>query len=519
MLLLLWNFAAADLIMEGQYFSKYCQGPPDSIYLFETVNTYSYIQWSPSLNETWAPYFKFHSYEASVGDYGNVYVSIPGQNCIESVKYESSTPYWSGYSLFYSSGYGLDTIPKLANGYQYCYLVSNNFNDTSTLRGYKASYYRPNDNTCYDDYYKCSSTGVFSFYPNAGCSGSPETISMPSILTPIISPHLGNISVQLYTVTGASLFFSWTTVIPSEDIVPTFDNVGDWFALLFTIITLGIGLYMCYHTYVAVKKAKKLLFTQISNIVAQTFWMTYYIGCTIFWSLVATNVYIIGGISQANSVTFGVATFLGCLLTSYLVSDVLLYEKRELLRIINPIVLIAIHVGFFGANYGGIFILNVGPPVYTIAQIQLVNAWRKYAIFWTLFVFTFNSVVPIMVAFKLIKIQMQKKAHKEINLIDPNLKFYIIGQILTFAMNAIMFIVKNYTYLLGNDLAFNNTNPYNIFTWAVHSFLTTKIYEVISSSAKYLQKAGTVARSSYQTGQDHTSSVAPIKGNAPRTNE
>ncbi|KAJ3268279.1 hypothetical protein HDV01_003210 [Terramyces sp. JEL0728] len=493
----------ADLIMEGQYFGKDCLGPPDSIYVFETQNAYSYIHWSSALNETWAPYFNFHSYQVSIGDYGNVYVSIPGTNCIESINFADSKPYWSGYSIFYTSGYGLDTLPVAANGFQYCYLISNNFNDSKILQGYKASYYRPNNNICYDNHYKCNSEGVFSYYADAGCTNLKENITLPLDLASYNSTTLGNISIQLYSVSGAELFFSWITAIPEEDIVPSFDNTGDWFALFFAIITLLIGIYMCCHTYRTVKQARKILFTQICNIIAQVLYMIFYVGSVVFWCLVANNQSVIGAVSQANSVAFGVATFLMSLVTSYLVSEILFHDHRYVVRIINIVLLIGIHIGFYGSSYGGIYIANVGPPTYSMDTVRFVLKWYKFLVYWTFFVFTFNSVVPILVAWKLISLQTEKTAHKEIMIIDPYLKYYILGQFLTFAFNGIMFFVKTDTYLLGSDFMYNNTTPYSIFTWAVHSLLTTRIYEIISNSAKYLRNKSSIAIGSTQQTDSH----------------
>ncbi|KAJ3268277.1 hypothetical protein HDV01_003208, partial [Terramyces sp. JEL0728] len=82
MISLLITLANADQLMEGAYFTKDCNGPPDTIYVFETVNTYNYISWSSDLNETWPPFFKFHSDEVSAYDIGLVYVPMPGETCI-----------------------------------------------------------------------------------------------------------------------------------------------------------------------------------------------------------------------------------------------------------------------------------------------------------------------------------------------------------------------------------------------------------------------------------------------------
>ncbi|KAJ3267634.1 hypothetical protein HDV01_004591, partial [Terramyces sp. JEL0728] len=461
---ILFGFAQADLIMEGGFFSKDCQGPPDNIYLFETENTYNYIPWSPDLNETWPPYFKFHSAAYSVEQAGTVFVQLPGISCLVSIKYQESQPYWSGYSLFYSDGYGADAIPKAANGMQYCYLRSNDFNDSSILSGYKAIYFRPNDNACYDDYYKCTSGGDFVYYTNASCSGANDTIFLTTELTITESVYLGNISVQLYTIEGATVFFSWDAVVQYEDIVPYFDNAGDWITLIVVVITLVVGLYMIYKTVINIKKNKPSL-SRLINLAAQ-----------------------LAGLTVSKWIFLGLGSLLDCILTSFLISDVFYIHKKVFARSILIPLLTIIHIGMFGSAYGGVYIVNVGPPTFSEDLIQLFMQWHKVSVIWMLFTFTFTTVVPILVALKIISLQVGKANNKfEINRVDPKLKYYIAGQISAFALYAVTFIIQQYTYLLGNDFASLNSNLYLTFGVAWHTFFTSNIYGIISTSSRYVK--------------------------------
>ncbi|KAJ3269343.1 hypothetical protein HDV01_001587, partial [Terramyces sp. JEL0728] len=110
--IILLGLANALLLVEGEYFSNNCQGPPDNIYVFDTQYAFDFLPWSPDLNETWAPYFKFHDTSFTVGSPGAEFVPLPGQTCASSLDFADSAPYYSGYTLFYTGGYALDAVPK-----------------------------------------------------------------------------------------------------------------------------------------------------------------------------------------------------------------------------------------------------------------------------------------------------------------------------------------------------------------------------------------------------------------------
>ncbi|KAJ3251989.1 hypothetical protein HK103_001902 [Boothiomyces macroporosus] len=475
----------ADYLFEGQFYSKDCQGPPTTMYIFETVNTYSYIPWTPDLNETWAPYFKFHSYAYSVEQAGTVFVELPGISCIASVRYQESQPYWSGYTQFYSSGYGLDSIPKAANGLPYCFLLSNDFNDTTILNGYNGIYLKPDNNQCYDDYYRCSLNGTFTYYTNAGCSGQSETIILGSNLATFNSTYLGNISAQFYTVEGAAVFFSWDAIVPYEDIVPYFDNAGDWVTLVFVIATLFIGTFMIYRTALNVMENKFTLPKGI-NLASQLSYLGYYITGIMYWTWICNSDQL-SIVTTFRWIFLGLGSLLDCLLTSLLISDVLFVHQKARARIIAFPLLILVHVGLYGCSYGGVYIVNIGPPTFSNQLIAFFIQWHKISMLWMLLTFIFTSTVPILVAFKIISLQVDKYSKLEIDKVDRWLKYYIGGQIAASGLFAVTFIIQQYTYVLGNDFAALNSNMFLMFGVACHTFFTSKIYGIISASSEYVK--------------------------------
>lgn len=480
------------LLIEGEYYSDNCNGAPDNIYVFETQYAFTFMPWLPFLNETWPPYYQFHSTEATVGTPGAEFVPLPGQVCIDSLSYTQSKPYYSGYTLFYTGGYSLDSIPTAANGLQYCYLVSNDFSNPSNLNGYKAAYFLPNDNTCYDNHYKCSKDGVFTYFVGETCSGATETLSLNSTLSTTISPNLGNISFQFYTIQGATMFFSWITKVPHNSNVPNFTTAGDWFALLFAVLSLIIGLYMLIRTLHVLRAAEKKQLAKIINFSAQIFYFAYYISSTCYWSMILTRTQK-AAVSTGCFVFLGIGTLLDCILTSYLVANVLFLKKKVLVQWVNIVTIVLLHFATFGSSYGGMYILNIGPPTFAIPLLISMGEWQKLSVLWILFTFIYNTTVPILVALKLLKLKGEDRdTKKEMNKVDPNLKYYIVAQFGAFAMYAIPFILQNYTYALGNDSGYQNAIPYIYFAMACHTFLTSKIFGIISASSHYKSNSGSV---------------------------
>ncbi|KAJ3318426.1 hypothetical protein HDV06_000502 [Boothiomyces sp. JEL0866] len=473
LLVFLSSQTRADLITEGQYYTIDCKGPVDVVYVFETNHTFSYTGWSPSLNETWPPYFKFHSSEASVGDTGDVYIPVSGKTCISSADFSLSKPYQSGYSLMYTRGYAADTIPKASNSYNYCYLLSNNFNDHTILDGYKAAYFKENDIACYDNHYKCTTNGIFIYFQGSGCIGASESITMPSNVEQVHSPNLGDISVQLYQFQNASVYFSWSYYVPMQDVVPHFNNAPDIIALLVFLASFIPPISVLFETVQKTRSSSQLLFAHKVIIAEQVMYILYFLLFMIYWALLVKDVITDAILSELSFICAGVATLLSCLMTSFLISDIIFREQKILAQRINGIGLGLIHLLLYGSGYIE-WILEMGPGYYPDSVFNFVATWNK-------FVHDINLVVPIVVAYRL---KSSFSTTTSINDLDPKLKYYIPGQIMAFIMYAAVFYIKFSTSILGNDLAFNNTIPYQCLPLAVLSLLNSKIAKVISRASK-----------------------------------
>lgn len=233
-------------------------------------------------------------------------------------------------------------------------------------------------------------------------------------------------------------------------------------------------------------------FARYMNFVAQIIYMGYYLTTVIFWCWIATTQQF-SIVSSFKWAFVGLGTLLDCILTSFLVSDVLLHKSKGLAWIITISSIFIIHIVMYGASYGGIYIINVGRPTFSPNLIYFMNEWNKLAVFWMLFTFMFNTIIPLAVVLKLVSFKAEKgNRRKELDKIDPNLKYYILGQICTFIWYAATFIVQQDTYILGNDFAFQNAYMYAAFGIACHTFFTCKMYGMISASSLYLKKVNSM---------------------------
>ncbi|KAJ3251986.1 hypothetical protein HK103_001899 [Boothiomyces macroporosus] len=468
MLLILYPLIRADRLIEGGYFGRDCTGPPDTMYVFDTNYTFAYTSYSQDLAETWPPFYKFHANEAAVGDTGLVGIPLTGKTCIVTTNYLLSRPYWSGYTLFYNDTNQSENVPVAAEGAIYCYLRSNDFGNRNNLNGYLAAYFKTNDKICYDDHYRCFENGTFEYYTLDGCTGIAETLQMNSSLNKLVSLYLGNISSQLYTANHGKIQFSWLFAIPVEQLVPKFDIPTDYLALGLYIISIGLGLYGVINALISATSSKGILPSHIVKVVD-----------VIYWSLPVENFTIIAWLYEWLSVVSGLASFTTCFLTSFLVSEVLCYNHRELSRIISCVCLVIIHLAFYGSSYFNYFIDEQNDPI-----VQPLLIWHNYTVYWIYFLFFYNTLIPILAAKKFLALKDIRKKLK-VNLIDPKLKYYIICQVLAFMLYAIVFYMIRYTSCFYSDFIVLDIRAVYTFSLAVQTLMTSRMYVTIRKASKF----------------------------------
>ncbi|KAJ3320676.1 hypothetical protein HDV06_005084 [Boothiomyces sp. JEL0866] len=250
----LGKYVLSSLLVENQYFSQLCSGPPNTIYIFDVSNPFAY---DPTLNETWPSFFRFHFGDLSVGDTDNCYVPIAGAACTTSLLPAASFPYQSGSTLWYQGMDKIDAaVAKSANGNTYCQLSAANFNDTSSLLGFKTIFFLADQFNCYDEHFICKDHGEITYYKEAGCNSS-EAVNLNTTFINQYTNYLGNISFQMKVFRNADMFYGWNQYTPSIYLVPHFRIAWDYVGLVFFVLALILALYIPASTIKRLWKKRK----------------------------------------------------------------------------------------------------------------------------------------------------------------------------------------------------------------------------------------------------------------------
>ncbi|KAJ3254536.1 hypothetical protein HK103_007090 [Boothiomyces macroporosus] len=318
----------ATLLVENQFFSKKCAGSPDTIYVFNVSDPYAY---DPTLNETWPSFFRFHFQDFTVGDTDNCYVPIPGTACTGSLDLQASFPYDSGSTSWFDTMSDIETVvPISANGHEYCQLFASNFNDTTSLLGYKAIFLKVNDFVCYDGHFKCGTAGNFSYYGGTNCNGTLlSAISITGQAVSLQDANLGNISVVMKTFDTASMFYDWWQFTPGIFLVPQFDMPFDYISAVAFTLSILVGLYIPYITITTLRKVKKAFrFMNYLIITSQLLMVIWLIMKMIFWLTIFKDYESMAIFAEIREIFFNLGTFLS-VIVSGIICNTGLFNKNK----------------------------------------------------------------------------------------------------------------------------------------------------------------------------------------------
>ncbi|KAJ3319249.1 hypothetical protein HDV06_006577 [Boothiomyces sp. JEL0866] len=511
MIFVLFAYVQSDVLLQLQYKSKECKGQPDTMYAFSVADPWAYQQWEPSLNETWAPFFKFQSTEMTVGDYGNVYVPISGYCCVGTMDISLSYPYYSGVPLEYSEPLE-QLLPSGAVG-QYCYLSAQNVNDTTALNGYQAIFAKPDGGNCIDDYYQCKTDGTshsFIVFPKENCNGQGEIIQLSPDPQNYTSGLLGNITIQYLSITLATESFGWVAYIPMEILVPHFDYYFDFIALILFLASLAMLIYTIYAIAKEMISKKVYKSSQIITLIGQFFWLLYISGVMIVWCVPFPELVPMAAFEEYIGIMHGICMFASCVFTTMILNSII-FQDHPYAQYMAWFLLIIIHFGLFGSNYD-MWYLNGGQGVANTDQqfFKFLIKWNGYSVYWTYFVFIYNTIVPLLISYKIMLLagKFEKgeilSFFKRIQKIDPYFILIVIGQFLVVTANAVLTYIKLYTSLLGNDLVYNDTLGFTGFILCSHSFLTWKTYTIVRKSSDSVRNNGQKSKITQSTAHTET---------------
>ncbi|KAI8896339.1 hypothetical protein BC833DRAFT_597884 [Globomyces pollinis-pini] len=447
---LLYSYATAILIGESQWsLSNNCQGSPTSIYFFNINDTKDF---KPNKENDWPTFYEFTALEYTIGFCGNLIPKNYNNCCYSSLDINLSKHYHSGSPFLYENDSNINQlIPNSINNQKYCKILPNHHTMLKTFH----SIYFIADQSCIDDYFKCSDTGLFSIYTDKNCQGNVYS----KLLTNTISNYtddFGNYDGELMTITNGTRKFIWTAFTPSAYLIPNTNSIWDvlnQICMVSTILWFVLGLIFTIGKYLKQSNIFSLLliFTQIIWIVDASLWL-YYINQN--FSLLDL-VYLT---QQIDGILFGLCTLSTVYITAYQLARFNIPYCP--VAVIKPIcvVLFLLHVLLFGGNY---FQFCANNNIVTCIDKTFMFQWRSLSTFWIALMFIWD-VIPIILAGIYLKAhKLRQDMGRDIKItfwgIVTNMDIVFVSLFLVHVFLAILYtnngIIINYTNVLASDRA------------------------------------------------------------------
>ncbi|KAI8906253.1 hypothetical protein EDD86DRAFT_248549 [Gorgonomyces haynaldii] len=329
-----------------------CQGPPSSIYY-------------TSLNN---PFVDFVQQEYSIGYCGNLWFPEDKRCCYQSLDMGLSNGVQSG--SHFESDFNLKSLPKDANGFQYCLVEG-----LPLFDGYEKLYLLANG-LCVDDKYSCSQSTLY-IHNGTGCSHTVARYPIPSLN---ITNDLGNAYVSLSNLESGENTFVWVSMTPSTFLIPDFKSLGGFETTVLVLYCIAFILSPATVIIYAIKYYKTQSSLIRFKLLLSVFWLLLLIAKFIYWT-VSFDWYAI--YSEIMCALFGLATLSTSINTAFFINKFAGFT-RDWYATVNLAVLISIHIIFAGAWYLDYWRCVTNP------WQSFVTQWNTLTLYWILFMFLYD---------------------------------------------------------------------------------------------------------------------------------
>ena len=453
---------SAQLVLDQQYYARVCDAAPQSMYY------YNYVPGATNLPSL----FTYLDYDYYLGYSNYLYFCQPlvlnidptvNNCCLESVVNSLTGGLNSGMRTQNYTNGGSDlaltpaAFPVTANGAKFCSVTSLDGHNT-TLNGYLQVWYQANG-VCTDKHTTCSSTGMLSIFPAAGCTGTPDSYQLGVPAVPING--LGNVRGSLVTISGGAQVDAWSYVFPGYAFVPLFHNSAEIVGSILGWGTTAVGLAF------TVSAGMKL--------VPFKAWNAALFGCFVVWTV--TNAMITIGwlvvFPSSQSITIfvvfldaliNVASLLNVLLVNHFMVKLLVLQLDRWLGYAILAIPILLHLALAGYNYlyyfsSYYYLTQITDPVaydqaYTVALAIYYTMYVQMLPYWTMVMFLWDCGVPILVCLKLLhgsKSGSLMERLQRLFAIVPSLPYVLVTQLLIFVTYFILRYIGVSTILWGGQ--------------------------------------------------------------------
>ncbi|KAJ3310402.1 hypothetical protein HDV04_005060 [Boothiomyces sp. JEL0838] len=462
--------------LSGWVDSKFCSGPPNTMYVFNSVNGSGPLLYQNENQDYYIPTCGLSTFNLDTGC------------CLSSI----DSDFTVGYSSF-TRNYLVDSVaehsaPSSANNNVYCKAQAL---DVNSLWGNNEAFYLANSIHCLDSHIKCDLRNFF-VYNDTNCEVPLESFHIANAIATINSTILGNVQISLVQFAAGQIPMTFTAYTPSWELYINFTEVIDsWIFLVFLlslILTFTTGVF---YTIQSVRfKQKKYVFFAIT----QYLWtlrilmdlLSYFLPYTIPAAVIYT-IFIIGSWTTLSS------------LCSAIISALLIFEIhidiKPLYKYLTLTAVVLLHFGLQGLHYIShtmVYIYYVTKNVQDqIEGYQLNLLAQTPNSVWLFLQFLIDTLPPVVILYKIYRNRTAKHSS-----LPKKTKEYVERKLFTIS---IIFVIQFINMILFGivDFILNTTNMFNsdrmyglglALTYITQSINSCCVLSIFENLTRYVRK-------------------------------
>jgi hypothetical protein len=255
---------------------------------------------------------------------------------------------------------------------------------------------------------------------------------------------------SVVVVQGDKLKLKWIASVPSSDLSPRFKYISEWIGIICIVIAISVSLIMNLYYFMALKTLPETSYwLAISNALC----LGFVIMRLCYWVISFPDMITWVILQWVEIVSFNIATLLSSWTTLKTLIKYFHVNNSIMVRIFF-VLLLAVHVGLAGSGY------LLDWRFYGVTSIGMLY-WNRMRPFWTLCVYTFNTIPAILMFKQLSQLKYSQKTLQDTSLNGTLFLGLLSAQIFNSICHFVLQYLGIYTDSLFTDnnfLAMNGPN-------------------------------------------------------------
>ncbi|KAI8892748.1 hypothetical protein BC833DRAFT_662157 [Globomyces pollinis-pini] len=421
-----------------------CDGPPTVVYYFENTDIESYDNGNDTVPNTY--------YYSKTGGYCGNYMELTfSQCCLSTLDLTLSNGYQSLLPALVDDFDGdvLATLTANSNGGKYCYIQPTTTELTPTL--FNQMLFLA-DNSCIDGAYRCSKNGTFQTFADTECLKPIESFPLSIQESDHESNSIGHFIGQMKIIEKAENTIIWTTYLPNTAAVPNTSSTADILTHVCQVIYLGAVLLLTFRSIIRYRKGKQTIW--FFYILLNIFRLVLRITHVVYWYTPITDwnqSFLFGWVYYCF---VGIEYLWTVLITAFQIFQLEMFKKFKWLRNLGLIIIIIVHLVFYGSNYFFICAISYVKGLGFCISDSFRYSWMSISPYWMIFMVVCNILPAILIP---LGFHMQSnnevnilKSIKEIVKLDGKFNFTIMIQLIIIIIYFVIASLQR-TAIFGDD--------------------------------------------------------------------